>query len=669
MPGSLDASRHQWRTPHLTTLVLVTSVVAIGYFAREILLPFALAVLLSFLLAPLARRFQRWRLGRVGSVILAVALAFSVLGVTGWIVTRQVLDLAGNIAQYEEQLIEKVRSLRRSGSSQFKEVAKTVEQIEVELATEDAVDTSVANTGPTGPDPGESAVSSAEDDRQRTTADELASAFSARPLPVQIVDTTFMPLRLLRDASPLFASLGSLAVTVVFVIFMLLQREDLRDRLIRLAGTSRVYLTTEALDDAGQRVSRYLVMQLIINGTYGLAVGIGLSVIGLPNAILWGLLAMLLRFLPYVGPIVAAVTPIALSLAVFPGWTRPFATAAMFIVLELITNNVLEPWLYGTSTGVSTLGIIVAAVFWTWLWGPVGLVLATPLTVCVTVLARHVPQFEFLNILLADAPPLEPQVRFYQRLLAGDYDEASDVLAESLRSGSPEAVGDAILLPALCLAERDRDAGHLSEKREGFVYESIVELIGDLDGLEAAGTGAPSDVAATADPMPPTPSEEEPAEHPRLSVLCLASEDEADRVASELVGQMLTRRGHVARTAYAPAAGEELGGELREDGVDAFVVSAVAPGRGALQARRVCLYLHRRYPQIPLIVGLWRPEGVNVRTRERLIKTGATSVTTSLSAAVQEIERLSAAQPETEGGDRVAGRSVAVPCQPASAPA
>jgi predicted PurR-regulated permease PerM len=645
-------SRDDSRAPTLLALLLAVAFVAICYFARDILLPFALAVLLSFLLAPLARRFQRWGLGRVGSVILAVLLAFSGLVATGYIVTRQVLDLAGNIPKYETQLTEKIEWLRHARSPELTEVAETIEHLDKEFSapvsdgagqqtTRDSDKT--AQSSGLAPD-GES--ESGEPD----IATDLIRAFTARPLPVQIVDTTFMPVKLLRDASPLLSSLGSLAITTVFVIFMLLQRDDLRDRLIRLAGTSRVYLTTQALNDAASRVSRYLLMQLFINGVYGVAVAAGLWMIGLPNYLLWGLLAMLLRFIPYVGPIISCITPIALSLAVFPGWSRPLATAGMFIVLELVTNNVLEPWLYGSSTGVSTLGIIVAAVFWTWLWGPVGLVLATPLTVCVTVMARHMPQFYFLNILLADEPPLETRVRFYQRLLARDFDDAADLVADFLSKHTRAELGDQVLLPALNLAESDCDAGHLSTDSEEYIYESVGELISDLDELDTAADD--SGKAAADGGSPPAPTRD-------VRILCVAAEDTADHLGGELLARLLGERGFGSDVCFAAPPGEELVTEFSDDEIDGIVISTVAPRRGALRSRRVCLNLRRRYPNAKLLAGLWHSETDTNRTRQRLAKTGADAVVATLSDALGTLEEWFPPPPAEPAADNATVERVA----------
>ena len=269
--------------------------------------------------------------------------------------------------------------------------------------------------------------------------DEGGEAAGEEPMPVRVVEmnTDPLPMRILRDwLGPLLGPLGTAAIVIVFVLFMLIQREHLRDRIIRLAGTRRVYVTTQAIDEAAGRVSRYLMMQLVINATYGLAVATGLFFIGVPNAILWGLLATVFRFVPYVGPWVAAIMPIALALAVFEGWTRPLLVIGMFVVIELLSNNIMEPWLYGSSAGMSTVGIIVAATFWTWLWGPVGLMLSMPLTVCLVVLGRYVPALSFISVLFSDQPALQYGVRFYQRLLAFDDHEAGDLVATFLKDGS-----------------------------------------------------------------------------------------------------------------------------------------------------------------------------------------------------------------------------------------
>lgn len=600
-----ERARNNLLTPPLRTLSLVLLVVAVFYLAREVLLPFALAVLLSFLLSPLATRLQRWGLGRIGGVVVTVVLAFAVIAGLGWVVVKNAMDVASQLPRYEETLVSKVRALRSTGDGSLTKAAATVERIEQEIVGPDEESAEAAST------PGKFTLRKA--------------LFGEEPLPVQIVDTSLAPVRMMSELEPLMTALGGAAIVVVFVIFILLERENLRDRIIRLAGTNRVYVTTQALEDAAQRVSRYLLMQLIVNSVYGAAVGAGLYFIGLPNAILWGLMATLLRFLPYVGPIIAATTPIVLSMAVFEGWQLPLATMALFLVAELITNNVLEPWLYGTSTGVSTLAIVTAAVFWTWLWGPVGLVLATPLTVCLTVMARHIPQLAFLNVLLADAPPLETKYRFYQRLLAQDYEDASDVAREFLHNGSLEELYETMFVPALTLAERDRDAGRLHAAQESFVYESISELTEEMRD-EFAVSAANSGPAEPAVGEEPHSAEEVEPTHRRI--LCLAAEDEADHIAAAMFAQLLSARGYLAETADMIGASEEMLRRLETDAVEGVVLSAIAPN-AAVRMRAICRKMRRRDSHVKVLVGLWSAPSRLERMQTSLKKAGADVVTSS----------------------------------------
>ena len=273
--------------------------------------------------------------------------------------------------------------------------------------------------------------------------------------------------------------LGTIGIVIVLVVFFLIRREDLRDRFIHLVGKGHVTVTTQMLEDAGARVSRYLSMLFLINVTFGISVGIGLYLIGVPNAILWGILAAALRFIPYIGPWIAAAMPIGLSMAISTGWVAPILTVGLFVVLELFSNNVLEPWLYGKNTGVSAVAVLVAAVFWMWLWGPVGLLLATPLTVCLLVVGKHVPQLSFLDILLGNEPVFEPKKRIYQRLLAGDQEEAAELLEDYLEHKPLAEVYDTVLIPALALAETHWHRGELNEGKHKFIMESLKEMIQD----------------------------------------------------------------------------------------------------------------------------------------------------------------------------------------------
>ena len=399
-----------------STALLVGIVFVVGalYLGSEILIPLALAILLSFMLAPIVTRLRRWHLGRIPSVLLVVLLVFTALLGVGSIVATQVVDLAANLPRYEWNLRAKIRDLS---------IAIPSGGI-VERTSDMLQDLSEELEEATAPEKTEAAG-----EREARGGREAPP----EPVLVQVRRPAPTPLETLREiGGPLVAPIATAGLVVVFVIFMLLQREDLRDRVIRLVGASDVARTTEAMNDAAKRISRYLLMQLVINLLYGIPVGIGLYFIGVPNPILWGLLATILRFIPYIGPVIAALFPIALSFAVAPGWTLPLLTIALFVVLELFSNNVLEPWLYGSSTGLSPVAVLVAAVFWTALWGPAGLLLSTPLTVCLVVLGRHVPQLGFFDVLLGDEPALAPEVKFYQRLLAHDPEEAAEIADEYL---------------------------------------------------------------------------------------------------------------------------------------------------------------------------------------------------------------------------------------------
>jgi len=380
-------------------------------------------------------------------------------------------------------------------------------------------------------------------------------------------------------------------------------------------------------------------------------VAIGLSLIGVPSAVLWGLLAAVMRFVPYVGPWIAAILPIALSLAVFEGWYRPLATVGLFVVLELISNNVMEPWLYGSSTGVSTVGIIASAVFWTWLWGPLGLVLSTPLTVCLTVLGRHVPRLAFLNVLLSDQPALQTDVRFYQRLLALDYNEASDLVAQFAKTATLDEVYEQLFVPALSLAERDRHAGHLTTNQVEFIHRSVSDFLGEVERQ--------FDTSAASETVPPgAAAREEARKGPdaargiALRVMCIPAEDEADRLAGAMMATLLRARGHETRTTNTRAASDQVAGLLRNGSIDCAVISGVAPG-GAMQARDGSRRIRANAPDVAVVVGLWNAEGPLEGTRERLTAAGAHGLYTKFSEALEFIRTLA----ERRAGDAAAATS------------
>ena len=442
------------------------------YFGRDIFVPFALAILLAFALAPLVDALRSFKVPRIAAVLLAVSLAVLVIGGVSLLVGGQLVELASSVPSYKQTISTKLRSLRSLGLGEgaLEQVTHTVEDLSRELTN----------------------------DQPPTTQQPTASGQREprRPVPVVIERPEMRPLEVLTTiVGPLIAPLATTGIVIVFVIFVLIERTDLRDRFIRLVGHGDLQKSTRALDDAAERVSRYLLMQLVVNVCYGIPVGIGLYLIGVPNALLWGLLATVLRFIPYLGPFLATLFPAVLAFAIDPGWTMLLWVIALFVVIELIINNAVEPWLYGSSTGLSSLAIILAAVFWTTLWGPVGLFLATPLTVCLVVIGRYMPQLEFLGVLLGSDPVLAPEERFYQRLLAGNVEEAIAVAETEIAETSPMTFLDQVVIPMLRLAENDRQRATTSPEARAKLADDAIfviqELEDELENLAPTGPDAP----------------------------------------------------------------------------------------------------------------------------------------------------------------------------------
>ena len=501
----------------------VLAVVAILYFAKEVLLPLAIAVLLTFALAPISSRLRKLGLPRVIAVVITVVLAFLVLTLFGLVVAGQIAEVAQNLPAYQGNIIGKIRSLQESGTDNgiVRRLTSVVESVGREIN----------NAGQSQAAPG--AVPSRE------------------PMLVEI----FAPSRPIETLTsligPLLGPIASLGLIVVVVIFMLLEREELRDRFIRLVGYGDLHRTTEALQEAGSRVAVYLLMQLIVNCAYGIPLALGLWAVGIPNAVLWGMLAIVLRFVPYIGPVIATVLPLFLAFAVDPGWSLVLWVAGIFLVLELTSNNIVEPWLYGSRTGLSPLAIIVAAIFWAWLWGPVGLILSTPLTVCLAVLGRYVPQFEFLEILFGSEPVLDPKERLYQRLLAGDPDEATDQAEEMLEEDYLEDYYGNVAIPALLLAEQDRRRGVLTAGQMEQVYETATTLVSNLEDIaqeeeqeeEEEQEGTKGEILKPPERENSGQGEEELPDGTGKTVVCLGGRGPLDDASAAMLAQVLQVQG------------------------------------------------------------------------------------------------------------------------------
>lgn len=559
----------------LPTFAATAAVVAILYFARDVFLPLAIAVLLTFALAPIVAWLRRIGVPRLVSVIACVLAAFGLVAVFSFVVVSQVGEVARNVPTYQANILEKVRSLKESGSGGgiIDRLSGVIERVGQELDKPESVTVPAAQ--PSRPD----------------------------PLLVEIF-TPQRPIETLKNLiGPLIGPLATAGLVIVVVIFMLLEREDLRDRFIRLVGYGDLHRTTEALQDAGRRVGQYLLMQLVVNVAYGVPIGMGLWLLGIPNAILWGLLAIVLRFVPYIGPAIAMILPLFLALAVAPGWSLVLWAAALFIAMELVINNVIEPWLYGSRTGLSPLAIIVAAIFWTWLWGPVGLVLSTPLTVCLVVLGKHVPQFEFLEVLFGNEPVLDPKERLYQRLLAGDPDEATDHAEEMLESEYLVDFYGKVAIPALLLGELDRARGALTDEQRTRVAASAVTLVANLN--EIADEEADEEDDATEDAAQDDDAqEEELPDGAGKTVLCIGGRGDLDNAAAAMLAQVLTVQGATASTASHADVEPSSIRSLPLEGVQTAVVgflNADSLNHGRFLVRR----LKRARPSLRVGVVLW----------------------------------------------------------------
>ncbi|HEV3099403.1 MAG TPA: AI-2E family transporter, partial [Candidatus Udaeobacter sp.] len=411
-------------------ILLTAFVVTILYVGRQLLVPLALAAMLTFLLAPLVGRIERW-IGRIAAVLIVVAMLFSVAGGAGWLLARQLIDLAAKLPDYQTNIDNKLHAIRLPTGGALGRLSHSVSELQKQ--------------SPDSLEPPANAAGSAPETKATTAARSRNLPVGQQPMPVRIVESqNRLPQILQNAATGLLGPLGTAALVSLLVIFMLLKREDLRGRMIRLVGQGRISATTRALDDAGSRVARYLTMQLLVNVSFGLCVAFGLYFIGVPNAALWGAFAALLRFVPYVGVWIAGAVPMLLSFAVSTSWLSPVLTLGLFIVLEVINANALEPWLYGSSTGVSSIALIIAAVFWTWLWGPIGLVLAIPLTVCLAVMGRHVPKLQFLSVLLSEEQALAPHEECYHRLLTFGLDEANDLAEAYVKANSLTSLYDSV---------------------------------------------------------------------------------------------------------------------------------------------------------------------------------------------------------------------------------
>lgn len=604
-------------------LITVVAVVAVLHLAQDFFLPLALAVLVSFLLAPLIRRFEKWGMGRVTSVIVATMLAFGSIGGVAYTIAGQIIDLANTLPTYQSNLHAKVLSLKSTKDGPWNRATKTLRELSAEFTKPDPALGGEASAGSHATGQAKTPPLSTTETSPVARSTTTGNAVDTPPVPVEVVYTPGSAMETLKTfVAPIAAPLGVAAIVVVLVIFMLLEREDLRDRMIHLVGRGRLHVTTQAIDEAGGRVSRYLMAQLIVNVTYGIPIGFGLWLIGIPNAVLWGVLATILRFVPYIGPWIAASFPLILSLAVTPSWNAPLLTLALFLVVELISNNVVEPWLYGSSTGLSPMAIIVAAVFWTWLWGGVGLLLATPITVCIAVLGKYIPSLSFLEILLGDKPPIAPSDRCYQRLLALDGDEVSTLCEDYANRFSLGATYDDVLIPVLRMIDTEYRAGNLDESLKKEMHRVVREVVTDLGVMDAA--------KATSLPQPTVP--------PTASFLCLPASNEGDELAELMLLQLVARGGLRVEVVSSKLLVGEMVEQASEIQPKILCISSVPPG-SIIPAQHLCRRLRERLgKETRLMVGLWsETPAEHARRLDRFKRAQADEIFLSLAAAANEI--------------------------------
>jgi predicted PurR-regulated permease PerM len=578
----------------MTGAAVVTAII-IGalYFGRELFVPISLAILLSFVLAPLVRALQRWYFPRGLSVVTVVLLAFESIFAIGGVIATQVTELAGDLPRYQFTIREKIKSLRGTAatSGTLERAADVLQDLGKEL-------------------------NKPKDATTTPSIQPVLARQEVKPIPVEVRQPTPTALESIAALiSPLLRPLTTTGIVAIFVVFILLQREDLRNRFIKLWGSHDLQKTTAALDDAATRLSRLFLIQLALNSGFGIVIGIGLWAIGVPSPVLWGILAAVLRFVPYIGAFISAVFPLTLAAAVDPGWSMLLWTAALFLVAEPVVGHVIEPLAYGHSTGLSP-AVVASATFWTALWGPVGLVLATPLTVCLVVLGRHVERFEFLDVMLGDRPALSPSELFYQRMLAGDPAEAVDKAEEFLKERPLSIYYDEVALPGLKLAQNDIARGVLDRERSQEIKSSIAEVVDDLadqddrtpashitrDAEAAAAIESTDDAIAD---LPVLMKDELGIEWQAATpVLCVAGRDALDEAVAIMLAQLLEKRGLHARVEAAEAIASTGIVRLETSGV-AMVCLSYLDTSSPAHMRYTIRRLRRRLPQARIMLGRW----------------------------------------------------------------
>jgi predicted PurR-regulated permease PerM len=626
----------------LTVLATLGVVAALSY-AQEILVPLVLAVLLTFVLAPGVRLFMRWGLPQLPSVLIVVVCAFLLLFGVGSFLAQQIAGLAERLPQYQSVIQQKIQSISGAATGgTLQRFSGFLENLNKQLLRRDGQSTIPGTQSPSEP--------------------------SNPPIPVEIHQPAPTPVEFLqRFLPPLLNPLATIGLVIVFVIFFLLQRRDLRDRFIRLAGSHDLKRTTEALDDAAHRLSRYFLAQTALNALFGVVVAIGLGLIGIPNPVLWGILSMVLRFVPYIGAAIAAAFPTALAIAVGPDWSMALWTIGLFAVVEPLIGQALEPLVYGHSTGLSPVAVIIAATFWTWLWGPVGLLLSTPLTVCIGVLGRHIEWLQSIDILIGGAAPLTPVQSFYQRALAGDADEASDQAEELLKDRSLLDYYDCVVLQGLILAEVDVLRGLLDEKHVSQINEVVRELIEDLADHQDK---TPERKGKEADPVGGLESSNDaPERQEDLQVLqpgvlssvrvghqliaCVAGRGPFDETIAAILVQLLEKHGLQALLETSAVSSSNVV-RLNGDAIGVVCLSSVDIGQSHAAVRNAVRRIRRQLSGVEIVVGLWGHDASTAANQELRTSMAADRYAFSLRQALSHLIEITSLRDEKPVGPTAA---------------
>jgi len=627
-------------------LASIAIVLALLYFGQDVLIPLALAVLIAFLLAPVVGWLEHLRLGRVTSTLLVVVAGIALAGGFGWIVEQRFVEIVNKLPEYRQGIQTKFHRLTRSGGMLQKAREEFRQTVQDAPTTQPATtQTAVELTGRTTM---AQPVNSASPPFTPPSPDE--------PWAVRLYPKPATALELFGQyVGKLLSPVATAGLVIVFIVFILIGRENLRDRMILLAGGGRLHVTTQAFDDAATRISRFLTAQSLINFSYGVVIALGLWIIdrtmgngqgGIRTALLAGMICAVMRYIPYIGPWLGAAVPLALAFAAFPGNSVFFVTLAMFVGIEILVSQAVEPNVLGSSTGVSPIAVLVAAVFWTWLWGPIGLLLSTPLTVLLVVMGKYVPQLAVLDVLLGDEPVLDPTTRIYQRLIAGDDEEAAEMALEYLKERPLEAVYDQILIPALAEAEGDWHRGKLDDARHIWIRQGLKEIVQALgeqqQDEDIADASAATVLEAKGHADREAPSSKHPAARAGLpqgttvNVRCLPAHDEADQIVGLMLAQVLQRRGFVVTIPDTVSLASEMIGSIDSGQTDVLVVSALPP-KAALHARYLIKLVVSRHPALKIIVGLW----TNNKTSAIEFKNVQTA--TSLDALQDQIDQITPA--------------------------